>query len=145
VLKLFDNLLAFQALSVVCALRSWYCWTMDELDKSLAAVLAKAITAICVRNGFLEDLHSGTTPSSKTGDYTDVKVVTPYGEIPWDKVSRISDAEMKRLMKGIVNQVYTYLCRKDDPEFVQSFLAMGMQYAARWDEPEMVERFCRAG
>ena len=59
---------------------------MKKTDKALAAVLAKAITAMCVRNGYLEDLHSGVTPSSKAGDYSDVKVVTPYGEIPWQKV-----------------------------------------------------------
>lgn len=49
-----------------------------------------------IRNG-LEDLHSGPTPSSKNKRYTDVKVVTPYGEIPWKKVSRISDKEMGEL------------------------------------------------
>ena len=57
---------------------------MKDTDKTLAE-LAKAIAALCVRNTFLEDLHSGTSPSSKTGNYCDVKVVTPYGEIPWDK------------------------------------------------------------
>jgi hypothetical protein len=112
---------------------------MKTTDKALAAVLAKAITAVCVRNGFLEDLHSGVTPSSKTGDYSDVKVVTPYGEIAWPNVSRISDEEMKRLMKEIVNQVYAFLCRQDDPAFLEAFIRMGSQYAARWDEPELPE------
>jgi hypothetical protein len=107
-----------------------------QMDKTTAAILAKAITAICVRNGYLEDLHAGITPSSKTGDYSDVKVVTPYGEIPWAKLSRISDEEMKHLMKGIVNQVYTYLCRQNDPEFLTWFVTMGSNYSARWDEPE---------
>ena len=119
---------------------------MKNTDKTRAATLAKAITAICVRNGFLEDLHSGTTPSSKTGDYSDVKVVTPYGEIPWGKVSRISDEEMKRLMKGIVNQIYMFLCRQEDPAFLESFITMGSRYTARWDEPEATEALvARAG
>lgn len=43
---------------------------------------------------FFENLHSGKFPSSATGDYSDVKVVTPFGEIPWNKLSRISDEEM---------------------------------------------------
>jgi hypothetical protein len=30
-----------------------------------------------MRNSELENLHAGVTPSSATGDYTDVKVVTP--------------------------------------------------------------------
>jgi hypothetical protein len=112
---------------------------MKKTDKALAAVLAKAITAMCVRNGYLEDLHSGVTPSSKAGDYSDVKVVTPYGEIPWPEVSRISDEEMKRLMKGIVNQIYSFLCRQEDPTFLDAFVRMGSRYAAHWDEPELVE------
>jgi len=117
---------------------------MKPIDKISAAILAKAITAICVRNGFLEDLHAGITPSSKAGDYSDVKVVTPYGEIPWKKLSRISDEEMKCLMKGIVNQIYTFLCRQNDPEFLNSFLIMGCSYSARWDEPETSDDFTPA-
>ena len=114
---------------------------MKEIDRTLAAELAKAITAICVLNGFLEDLHCGTTPSSLTGDYSDVKVVTPYGEIPWPQVSRISDEEMKRLMKGIVNYIYTVLCRQDDFPFIEALLAFSDRYTSRWDEPEFVEGF----
>jgi hypothetical protein len=107
----------------------------------MAAALAKAITALCVRNTYLEDLHSGTTPSSKTGNYSDVKIVTPYGEIPWNKLSRISDAEMKRLMKEIVNCIYSFLRRQDDPAYLEAFLQLGGRYAARWDEPELKEDF----
>jgi hypothetical protein len=50
---------------------------MKDTDRLLAGQLAKSIAALCVRNTFLEDLHSGTTPSSKSGDYADVKVITP--------------------------------------------------------------------
>ena len=31
----------------------------------------------------------------ETGDYSDVKVVTPFGEIAWRDVSRLSDGDMK--------------------------------------------------
>src|SRR5262249_18177589 len=93
------------------------------------------------RNTFLEDLHAGTTPSSQSGDYTDVKVVTPYGEIPWRQLSRIRDDEMKRLMQEIVDQLYTFLCRQDDPEFPKAFLAQGGRYTARWDQPRLKEGF----
>jgi hypothetical protein len=114
---------------------------MKDTDRTLASQLAKAITALCVRNTFLEDLHAGVTPSSKTGDYADVKVVTPYGEIPWQQVSRIRDEEMKRLMKEIVNKIYTFFCRQGEPEFLATFLQLGSRYAARWDEPELEEEF----
>ena len=110
-------------------------------DANVSAVLAKSIAVLCVRNTFLEDLHSGITPSSRSGDYSDVKVVTPYGEIPWHKLSRLSDEEMKRLMKEIVDKIYTFLRRQEEPEFLEAFLRMGDMYAARWDEPQMEERF----
>ena len=60
------------------------------MDKELAARLAKALAVTCVRNTSLEDLHAGISPSSRAGDHSDVTVVTPYGEIPWNKVSRIA-------------------------------------------------------
>jgi len=114
---------------------------MNESDNPIASQLAKAITALCVRNTFLEDLHSGTAAASNTGDYSDVKVVTPYGEIPWQQLSRISDEEMKRLMKEIVNKVYTFLSRQDDPAFNRAFMELGNRYAVRWDEPDRVRDF----
>ncbi len=74
-----------------------------------AAKLAKLLAFHCVRNSYLEDLHAGIFPDSKTGDYTDVKVVSPYGEIAWNRVGRISDDEMKQLSEDIVNRLYTFL------------------------------------
>ena len=35
----------------------------------------------------------------KAGDFSDAKLVTPYGEIPWNKLSRIRDDEMREFMK----------------------------------------------
>ncbi len=55
--------------------------------------LAQMLAFHCVRNSYLEDLHAGLSPSSKTGDYTDVKVMSPYGEIAWNRLGRISDEE----------------------------------------------------
>lgn len=64
--------------------------------------IAQFLAVMGVRNHTkLEDLHAGTTPSSKAGDYSDVKVVSPYGEVPWTKLSRISDKEMRILMLSI--------------------------------------------
>ena len=78
------------------------------LEEAMYASLARSIVLHCMRNTRLEDLHAGIYPDSATGDYTDVKVVSPYGEIPWNKASRISDAEMRSLMRQCVNRVYTY-------------------------------------
>jgi O-acetylhomoserine/O-acetylserine sulfhydrylase-like pyridoxal-dependent enzyme len=62
-----------------------------------------------VRNTVLENFHAGVSPSTKTGDYTDVKVVTPYGEIPWNELSRINDIEMRSLMLDIEAALTTAL------------------------------------
>jgi len=64
-------------------------------------IIARFIALHGVRNTELENLHAGIIPSSKTGDYSDVVVLTPYGEIPWNKLSRISDLEMRVLMLDI--------------------------------------------
>lgn len=63
----------------------------------------------CVRNTVIEDYHAGISPSSKTGDYSDVKVVTPYGEIPWNEVSRLSNNEMETFNKEVVNKIFSFL------------------------------------
>ena len=63
----------------------------------------------CFRNTMLEDFHARTYPSSETGDYSDVKVVSPYGEIPWNRMSRLSDEEMKTLMIDVVDHCYAFL------------------------------------
>ncbi|PKP94139.1 MAG: hypothetical protein CVT77_03440 [Alphaproteobacteria bacterium HGW-Alphaproteobacteria-16] len=100
--------------------------SLSDADKTHFTL---ALVEQCVRNSFLETLHAGTVPDSATGDYSDVKVVTPYGEIPWTQLSRISDAEMRTLMIEITNKVFTFLTYAED------LAALGP--AARWNKPEI--------
>jgi hypothetical protein len=75
-------------------------------------IVLQRLAKIAVRDGFrnlLEDIHIGTLPSSAIGDGTDIKVVSPYGEIPWNSVSRISDEEMKEINKRAVTYLYNLL------------------------------------
>ena len=68
---------------------------MKENPEKQKAEFAKIMTAACVRRGFLEKLHAGTTPVTRTGDYSDVKVIDVEGrEIPWNQVSRINQGEI---------------------------------------------------
>jgi uncharacterized protein with HEPN domain len=55
------------------------------------------------------------------------KLVMPYGEIPWNNLSRIRNDEMHDFMKQVVDRLYTVLLRLDDPEFVDRM----DQYARR--------------
>jgi hypothetical protein len=63
----------------VCAIRAW---------------------RICTPGGF---------PVSRTGDFSDVTVRTPDGDIPWTELSRTSDVEMKTFMIEVVDRVFTYM------------------------------------
>jgi len=71
--------------------------------------LAKYIALHCFRNSELENLHAGVVPATNTGDYSDVKVVSPQEEIPWADVSRFNDREMKELMIEVVSRCYKML------------------------------------
>lgn len=95
-----------------------------------------------VRNiEYFEELHCGTTPSSKTGDYSDVKVVSPYGEIPWNELSRLSDAEMHKLMVKVENTITlalrTYEGSKDN-KTVSKVLRQSLfgEWGVSWNIPE---------
>jgi hypothetical protein len=102
---------------------------MTRAQRRSLEKVAKSLVESCVRNA-LEDVHAGIFPSSLSGDYSDVKVVTPYGEIPWTQLGRISDAEMKVLMIDIVNKTYTFLRYLDE-------LAAESAQTQRWDRPKL--------
>jgi len=108
----------------------------DVLDTESTKRLALGMAALCVRNTFLEDLHVGMGPSTKTGDYSDVKVVSPYGEIPWDGLSRLSQEEMKTLMIEVVDKIYSVLLRIGDQDFREKLGFYGQVYAYKWNEPK---------
>lgn len=82
-----------------------------------------------MRNSRPEDLDAGTFPDSEVGDFSDVKVLSPYGEIPWTRLSRISDDEMKALMIEVVDRVFTYLRYPEE--------LSGLGSAVRWDRPQL--------
>src|ERR1700704_5756152 len=96
------------------------------------------------RQGFrkthLENPPPGRVPGSLAGDYNDVNVVTPYGEIPWSKLSRLNDEEMKVLMIEVVNKTYTFLSMlfASGPATIQPILdgLEKIDLVPYWNEPE---------
>lgn len=108
---------------------------------------AKMMAAACVRRGYLEHLHEGIHPITHTGDYSDVKVIDANGrEIPWNQVSRINQDEMKTLMTGVVDKIYTFLMRTlfspaDDPEFEKATQRAALSWVKNWDEPKYLDDF----
>ena len=99
-------------------------------ERRALARLAQALVEVCVRNSGIEDLHAGTFPDSEQRDFSDVKVVSPYGEIPWTKLSRISDDEMKQLMIEIVDRVFTFLTFPEE-------LAVRSAQTRKWQRPRL--------
>jgi hypothetical protein len=108
---------------------------------------AKLMAAACVRRGYLEKLHEGVTPVTRSGDYSDVKVIDAEGrEIPWNEVSRIDQDEMRTLMTGVVNRVHTFLARTlfsetEDTAFHQALDRAAAPWIKAWDEPEYLPDF----
>lgn len=109
--------------------------------------LVKMMVAACVRRGYLERLHEGTPLVTRTGDYSDVKVIDAEGrEIPWNEVSRIDQKEMKTLITGIVNRVYTFLMRTlfsttEDKAFHVALDRAAAPWVKHWDEPKYLDDF----
>lgn len=50
-------------------------------EARVAARLAKLMAMTCVRNNGIEDLHAGTVPVTRTGDYSDVFVIDADGQL----------------------------------------------------------------
>lgn len=91
---------------------------------------AKAIVALALRNGPIEQVHAGQpcpTCSGRVG------------------FSRITDDEMKAIMQDAVDRVYALLTLKtEDPAEYERQIRFGERYTANWDDPKMPTR-CRPG
>lgn len=70
---------------------------MDREDeKRIAAMMAKTLAMMCVRNTGLETLHAGIVPVTHAGDYSDVRVIDADGrEISWNDVSHLDDDQIR--------------------------------------------------
>ena len=114
-----------------------------KTEEGATAHLAKILAMMCVRNTFLEKIHSGITPTTKTGDYSDVKVIDGEGrEILWNELSRINDGEMKTLMKQVVNRLYTWqlkFAELSQNEHMQGWINAALKY----DNPELDQGLIR--
>jgi hypothetical protein len=92
-----------------------------SVDPELA-LEAKMIVALAFRNGPIEALHAGKPCPTCSAD---------------NGYSRISQEEMKGIMKAAVNTVYSLLWkRNNDSEAYAKSLVLGARYTQRWDDPE---------
>ena len=96
-----------------------------EIDPQLAPE-AKAIVSFAFRNGPIENLHAGRPCPTCSAD---------------PRYSRISDDEMKELMKFAVDHVYHLLVLRERAPTryergIDDYLRTVGSDTARWDEPE---------
>ena len=91
------------------------------IDPQLARE-AKAIVALAFRNGPIEKVHAGKLcPTCSAGS----------------EYSRITDDEIKAIMKSAVDRMYALLRLKtSDPDGYARQIAFGARYVTQWDEPE---------
>jgi hypothetical protein len=120
---------------------------MNASTEKTTSEFSKIMTAACVRRGYLEKLHAGITPITRTGDFSDVKVIDADGrEIPWNQISRINQDEMKTLITGVVNRIHTFLARTifsttEDKAFMQAVDRAATPWTKNWDEPKYLPDF----
>ena len=94
---------------------------MKTLDAELAKE-AKAIVVLAFRNGPIEDVHAGKVCPVCNGS---------------SEYSRITEVEMKAMMKSAVNAVYKLLWNRDhDSEAYRRSIEYGVRFTSRWDDPK---------
>ena len=117
---------------------------MNEKERQTYANLSRLAVLTCFRNSKLEDIHAGTEPVSRTGDFSDVIVVDADGRrIPWPEVSHFDDEAMRDLMRKTVDRLYTLYVMAEDWEFQQN-LERWRSAALAWDAPKLDEDFMGA-
>ena len=95
------------------------------------------------RHTLIEDLHAGLVPTTKTGDYSDVTVIDADGRrIPWPEVSHFDDNAMRDLMRQVVDRVYTFEVRAEDPDFLER-IERWAQVASQWTSRSSIRPSCR--
>jgi hypothetical protein len=94
----------------------------SNLDPELAKE-AKAIVALAFRNGPIENLHAGRQCPRCSGE---------------SGYSKITDAEMKTIMKSAVDHVYKFgVIKKSDPLRYKELVDYGNNVASAWNDPVM--------
>ncbi len=100
--------------------------------------LAKFMAQQCFRNSYIEEIHAGKEPESKTGDYSDVIVKTPTRDILWTELSRITQDEMKRLNKEVADKCLVFLkLVLTEPNVLLEGLQQ-IDFVSNWDDPKPV-------
>lgn len=90
-------------------------------ERRCVSAVAKAVVALAFRNGPIENLHAGKRCPACAGQ---------------EGFSRITDDEMKQIMKNAVNHVAKLLWLRDNNlAECARYVEFGNRYTRGWDDP----------
>ena len=104
----------------------------------MSAKLAFAIVKTALDCEEMSALEAGVEPESQTGDYSDVRVICRGQQVPWQEIGRISDDELRLLIRRWVNRVYTVLKQMHDGKFLVITLRLGAEIEAQEPVPKVI-------
>jgi hypothetical protein len=108
------------------------------LGDFMSAKLAFGIVKMALDCEEMSALEAGIEPVTQIGDQSDIRIVYKGHEVPWTEVGRVSDDEMRLLIKRWVDRVYTVLKQLHDTKFLVAALRLGAEVEAQEKAPTIV-------
>ena len=97
------------------------------LGDFMASKLAFGIIKMALDCEEMSALEAGVEPATQTGDHSDIRIVCNGCDVSWQEVGRISNDEMRTLMKRWADRIYTVLKQLHDTKFLVAALRLGAE------------------
>ena len=83
---------------------------MPVKENLVAKKMARALAFMCLNEHFKLPLHSGHSPVSHTGDYSDVTITDAKGrQMAWSHACRVSYHEREKMVSDVADGIYDFL------------------------------------
>jgi hypothetical protein len=105
------------------------------LGDFMSAKLAFAMVKMTLDCEEMAAFEAGVDPAS---DPSDVKIVYQGQQVPWQDAGRITEDEMRLLMKRCVDRVYTVLRQLHDTKFLVITLRLGAEVENQAAAPQII-------
>jgi hypothetical protein len=114
------------------------------LGDFMSAKLAFGIVKVALDCEEMSALEAGVDPLSQTGDQSDIRIIYKGQEVPWTEVGRVSNDEMRILIKRWIDRVYTVLKQLHDTKFLVTALRLGAEVEAHEETPTIIPYLANA-
>lgn len=108
------------------------------LGDFMSAKLAFAIVKMALDCEEMSALEAGVEPVSTADEPSDVRIVYQGQYVPWQEAGRITQDEMRLLMKRWVDRVYTVLRQLHDTKFLVITLRLGAEVELCEEQPQII-------